>query len=87
MLAPPRPPRRDLRHSPYRPRRLYGRCRNRQLGTDTGQSGVLELCDNGGSSEFGLTAREKVHWVRFGITSVRRGTKYSDTAISEIAFR
>lgn len=64
--------------------RKNGRVREIEIVTSTGFSQKLTLQDSGGAQGIDLSEVGEVTWLQLRILSVYRGTKYRDTAISEL---
>ncbi|MBY6137869.1 caspase family protein [Leisingera daeponensis] len=63
------------------------RVRSMTVQTSAGFRGEVELQDRDGLQELSLPPLGQVTWITFTLTGVYHGTRYRDTAISEIQFR
>jgi hypothetical protein len=60
------------------------RVRNADIVLSSGHSQTAVLADRGGPQDINIGFSGDSEWVQFKILSVYRGTKYRDTAISEV---
>lgn len=60
------------------------RVRGLEVSFSNGYSANYELGDHGGVQTLGFDAPQRASWVKLTIRSVYRGSKYKDTAISEL---
>lgn len=64
--------------------RKNNRVRGLKIAMSNGYTTTVELEDSGGVQKITLDEPQAVTWVQLTIQSVYRGTKYQDTAISEV---
>ncbi len=64
--------------------RKNGRVREIEILTSAGESRTVSLSDTGSFQTVDLSGFEKMRWLQLRILSVYRGSKYRDTAISEL---
>ncbi len=64
-----------------------GRVKSFDVRTSTGFEGNVQVVDSGGVQVLDLPYLGDVFWVTLTLTGVHKGTKYRDTAISELRFQ